>query len=200
MTNLQNPGSEDMWDGIRHIEVGDFSAALDSLTEAINLQPSLVRARRERATAYRQLGKEVEARADERAAENLTRQVRRNLGVRQAAVRDTIGETDGGTFSFEGPIGRRTFLEYWVVTVIFIGAAWFFGILLGFFGGVAGTLGALLILVAAVAAAWIGLASAAKRFRDLGQEGVWAILTLIPVVGFFVWIILLFSPGKLNED
>lgn len=43
---------------------------------------------------------------------------------------------------------------------------------------------------------WLYLAASWKRSHDRGRTGWWSLLLLIPIVGFFVWLIdLVFGPG-----
>jgi uncharacterized membrane protein YhaH (DUF805 family) len=47
---------------------------------------------------------------------------------------------------------------------------------------------------------WILIASLAKRFHDIGQSGWMTLLVLVPVVGQFTPIIMLFYPGNPTDN
>ena len=103
-------------------------------------------------------------------------------------------------FSFHGRINR---LPYWIVTLVLTGA-----------GSAASqpatqygpdnpmTIGpALITLVAFALQLWIGLAIQVKRWHDLDKSGWWAIVNLIPVIGW-IWTLIQcgFMPGTKGEN
>lgn len=94
-------------------------------------------------------------------------------------------------FSFQGRIGRGPF---WIGTLISIGFAIIMNILVMSIGsGVMGSgpnmLGLILYIIYLVIGIWMGLAIGIKRCHDRGQSGWWLLITLIPVIGFFWWLI-----------
>lgn len=91
-------------------------------------------------------------------------------------------------FSFRGRINR---LPYWIVTLTLVGI-----------GGASGqpavldgpdnpmTVGlALITLATFIVVVWVGLAIQVKRWHDRDKSGYWALLNLIPVLGW-IWVII----------
>ncbi len=95
-------------------------------------------------------------------------------------------------FSLKGRIGRKEFLIRMVLLIIaslilnFI-STWFLGSNdMAPDHGLhhAGSLAALLILIAALGVTWCTICAAAARLRDIGRSAWWAILLFVPVLGF----------------
>jgi uncharacterized membrane protein YhaH (DUF805 family) len=66
-------------------------------------------------------------------------------------------------------------------------------------GGVSGAIGSeaeiLLTFLIVLIGLWPCLAIGAQRFHDFGASGWWNLLSLVPFVGFIVFLILLFALG-----
>jgi uncharacterized membrane protein YhaH (DUF805 family) len=89
-------------------------------------------------------------------------------------------------FSFEGRLNRQ---PYWLVVIIM---AVLNSGLSGFTGGFDGALPAaggqgLLAMAATILSIWIGLAVQIKRWHDRDKSGWWALLNLVPIIGW-IWI------------
>ena len=90
-------------------------------------------------------------------------------------------------FSFRGRINR---LPYWIVTLILVG--------IGGASGQSVTLHgpdnpmtislALIMLATFIIGVWVGLAIQVKRWHDRDKSGYWALLNLVPVLGW-IWVI-----------
>jgi uncharacterized membrane protein YhaH (DUF805 family) len=93
-------------------------------------------------------------------------------------------------FSFQGRINRAKFwlvhVAMWVVVLVVFGA------ILGSAAMSAdpqaalqsvGAVGGIILLVVYIAALWIGLAIAAKRWHDRNKSAWWILIVLVPVVG-----------------
>ena len=97
-------------------------------------------------------------------------------------------------FSFQGRIGRGPF---WIGVLILIGFAIVMSIIIAVLGGgmmmspgaSPNIIGIVLYLAYMVIDIWMGLALGVKRCHDRGQSGWWMLITLIPIVGFFWWLI-----------
>ena len=97
-------------------------------------------------------------------------------------------------FSFQGRIGRG---QFWIGTLILLAFGIVMSILISALGGSMmtnpgaspGMAAMVLYLVYVVLAIWMGLAIGVKRCHDRGQSGWWMLITLIPVIGFFWWLI-----------
>jgi uncharacterized membrane protein YhaH (DUF805 family) len=55
-------------------------------------------------------------------------------------------------------------------------------------------------MIMMVVSCWAQLALAAKRLQDLGINGLFSLLLLIPVVGMIVIVALLIPPGEDNDN
>jgi uncharacterized membrane protein YhaH (DUF805 family) len=91
-------------------------------------------------------------------------------------------------FSFEGRVNRQ---PYWIVAIIMfvIGAGLNFAV--GNFGpgGIHAGRGGPVLWLLALLFAWIGLAMQVKRWHDRDKSGWWALISLVPVIGFF-WVLI----------
>ncbi len=109
--------------------------------------------------------------------------------------------------SFDGRIGRLRYavLALLVPVSVFIVGVVVQNLILVLVEAVAGeeagaaieTLASIAILVLIV---WIGIAAAVRRLHDLGHSGRWALILIVPLVGFVVQIALLFGAGKEGEN
>jgi len=94
---------------------------------------------------------------------------------------------------YVGRLNRRTYL----VSSLALGVL--YGIVVGIINGVLGggsTIGSLITLIIVIFVAVVGISFSARRFHDLGKSGWLVLLMLIPVVGFFVWLYLIFAGGN----
>ncbi len=94
-------------------------------------------------------------------------------------------------FNFQGRIGRGPF---WIGTLILIAfEVVMMTLVITIGGGQAASgpnaIGIVLLLVYVVFGIWMGLAVDIKRCHDRGQSGWWILIMLIPLVGFFWWLI-----------
>jgi uncharacterized membrane protein YhaH (DUF805 family) len=103
-------------------------------------------------------------------------------------------------FKFSGRRNRQSFilLQLASLAVVFLGigvitaitfAAPAVGAVLWFFG-----------IVGFIAVAVVNWAAASQRVRDFGQSGVWALILLIPYVGFAFSIALWLIPSSEGEN
>jgi len=103
-------------------------------------------------------------------------------------------------FSFNGRINR---LPYWIVTVILTGAGSVFGKPAAQYGpDNPMTVGpALITLITFAFSLWVGLAVQVKRWHDLDKSGWWALVNLVPVIGW-IWALFQcgFMPGTTGEN
>lgn len=107
-------------------------------------------------------------------------------------------------FSLKGRIGRKEFLIRMALLIIaslilnFI-STWFLGSndMAPDHGlHYAGSLAALLILIAALGVTWCTICAAAARLRDIGRSAWWAILLFVPVLGFVELVYLALARGS----
>ena len=100
-------------------------------------------------------------------------------------------------FSFEGRIGRQTYILSSLAVTFII------GVLAGLIAPVVsggenggGALLFILLLPLLILSVWIGLALAVKRFHDQEKSGWWVLLCIIPYVGgIIVWAMTWFIKG-----
>jgi uncharacterized membrane protein YhaH (DUF805 family) len=92
-------------------------------------------------------------------------------------------------FSFDGRIGRRTWWLWGVAALL--GLSLYATVLLRVAGVAAGTTDLLVNLLLL----WPALAISAKRWHDRGKSAWWAVVVLVPVVG---WIWALIENGCLR--
>ena len=57
-----------------------------------------------------------------------------------------------------------------------------------------------LLFILLIAIIWVDIYSSVKRLHDIDASGWWAILMLIPLVNFFLGIVLLFRKGTNGEN
>jgi uncharacterized membrane protein YhaH (DUF805 family) len=103
-------------------------------------------------------------------------------------------------FSFSGRRNRQSYiyLQLASIATMLVGLAVIAGIAV-----VAPTLGAILGfagIVGAIAVFVINWAAASQRIRDFGHSGVWALVMLIPYVGFAFSLALWFVPSTEGEN
>ena len=104
---------------------------------------------------------------------------------------------------FTGRIGRLKFLGLIVVAYAVTIAAYAIALAVGFdtaAGEGGATAVALLLLAAGLAGLLISVSAWVRRFHDLNQSGWMALLVLVPLVGFFMLLYLLFAPGTPGEN
>lgn len=110
----------------------------------------------------------------------------------------TFGEAISDALSkyanFSGRSSRSAYWWFYLFTVlVLIGA----GILDRILGTVA------IYAIAALALLLPSLAVLVRRFHDAGHSGWWALILLVPIVGFFVWLIFALTqsapPNKWGE-
>lgn len=94
---------------------------------------------------------------------------------------------------YSGRLNRRTYLVGGIVLGVIYGII--YSILTGILGP-ASAIGSLLNLVLVVFVLVVGLSITVRRWHDLGKSGWFALLGLIPLVGFFVWLYLIFASGN----
>jgi uncharacterized membrane protein YhaH (DUF805 family) len=96
---------------------------------------------------------------------------------------------------FTGRLNRRTYL----VGGFLVGVVYYIILyIIGLLGHNALT--SLLTLVVVLLVIVVGFSMSAKRWHDLGQSGWLSLLLLIPLVNFFVWLYLVFAPGKSGSN
>ena len=97
-------------------------------------------------------------------------------------------------FSFHGRLNR---MKFWLIPIaVDIVLSVVLGILIVMGGGSmemaadgtmpplgGGIVGSIVAFVVVVAAVWISLAVAVKRYHDRGKAGWWILITLVPVIG-----------------
>jgi len=103
-------------------------------------------------------------------------------------------------FKFSGRRNRQSYilLQLVSVAVVFLGLGFVTAVTLaaptvGAIFGFVGVVG----LVAVAVANW---AAASQRIRDFGQSGVWALVLLIPYLGFAFSLALWFIPSSEGEN
>jgi len=103
-------------------------------------------------------------------------------------------------FSFEGRIGRGTYLLRSLGLLLALG-------LLGLLGFLAlssmmrdDTAGGVMIVLLFPVALFVGAAIAAQRLHDMNQSGWMQLLTGIPYLGFLVGLWILFTPGTVGPN
>ena len=103
-------------------------------------------------------------------------------------------------FKFSGRRNRQSYIYLQLATVVAV----LLGVgLITIVSSIAPALGAILAfagmlgLVALAVANWAG---ASQRIRDFGQSGVWALVMLIPYVGFAFSLALWFVPSNEGEN
>jgi uncharacterized membrane protein YhaH (DUF805 family) len=106
-------------------------------------------------------------------------------------------------WSFDGRIGRIAYAAGSLLNLIlmFIALAIVTHRTLGSSGAFSMMLGSTLpLLIMMALCCWAQLALAAKRLQDLGINGLFSLLLLIPVVGMIVIVALLIPPGEDNDN
>lgn len=111
MSTTGNNTSDVYWEGFRLHQEGNHEAAIEKLTEAIRLNPTLPAAYQSRAQSLRQLGRIAEADADKAKAAELTRMQQVTSGASQFRPELSYNEDTAGpgkyilSFLFAGIIG-----------------------------------------------------------------------------------------------
>lgn len=99
-------------------------------------------------------------------------------------------------FDFKGRIPARTYAMSLAILVIF-------GTCIGLYAGLESRNGQLhdaVVILAGLALNFFGAVQAAKRARDTGWSGWWALVTLIPIAQFIAWGVFLFVRSDLGEN
>ena len=93
-------------------------------------------------------------------------------------------------FEFSGRARRR---EYWMFTLFNVLAGLAAAIVGGVFSAVTGSLIPLFLLVGVyfLGSFVPGLAVGVRRLHDTGRSGAWMLLSLVPIVNYVGWIVLL---------
>jgi len=103
-------------------------------------------------------------------------------------------------FKFSGRRNRQSYiyLQLASMVAIFLGLGIITAVTFAapVLGGILGFLGVVGLIAVAVAN-WAG---ASQRIRDFGQSGVWALVMLIPYVGFAFSLALWFVPSNEGEN
>ncbi len=94
----------------------------------------------------------------------------------------------------KGRIGRIRYLGYTIGATLLIGLC--MAAVMGLLTAMIGEQAALFGLLLYVPMILVSLVIAARRFNDLNQSGWLCLLTLIPIVNFFIGLWLLFGPGS----
>ena len=103
-------------------------------------------------------------------------------------------------FKFSGRRNRQSFiflnLAAWAAIIVGVGLITILTAIAPAVGGVLAVLG-IVGLIAIAVALWAG---ASQRIRDFGQSGVWALVMLIPYVGFAFSLALWLIPSSEGEN
>lgn len=104
--------------------------------------------------------------------------------------------TDVAKISFNGRINRLGYLGHWVGALLVSLGGGFVSGMFSVFPVIGDLVGAVVVMIAVIAAVWIAISGAVKRFHDLGQSGWMSLLGLVPFIGVLVWLYLLLMPGN----
>lgn len=96
-----------------------------------------------------------------------------------------------------GRLNRRTYLVSSLGFLIVLGLI---NSVLNSVLGPQSAISGLVSLVIFIFAAIVGVSLSVRRFHDLGKSGWFSALFLIPVVGFFVWLYLIFAAGNSGSN
>lgn len=100
-------------------------------------------------------------------------------------------------YSKSGRIGRLRFLAYSIMlgvsSLVLGGIGFAFISLENAFGAIVGLI---FLIPALIAMIYAQFAPAMRRFNDLDKSGWYALLLLIPYLGFLVWLYLIFKSGN----
>ena len=114
----------------------------------------------------------------------------------QAVVDDVGATTEMGQlkmFSAEGRIGRLRFLAY------AIGGGWLIkalsAVLMAIFIGVSPQLVGIISALTWAPILWFVIISGIKRAHDFNASGWWSLVSLIPLLGILIWIVIPGSKG-----
>ncbi|MCY4038030.1 MAG: DUF805 domain-containing protein [Hyphomicrobiales bacterium] len=108
-------------------------------------------------------------------------------------------------FTFSGRRNRLSYILFQIsIWILFlVGGMIGIPIVIVAFSGGTDEVGAIVVLILLLAFLVIlisDLAVTAQRLRDIGCTGWAALLTLIPYVGFVVWIVLMLIPGTSGKN
>ena len=97
----------------------------------------------------------------------------------------------GKYFSFSGVATRS---EFWAVSIIALVLSLvltaFSLTLLASIDHAIQTIGGLFIFAVCIGGAWLAYATTVRRCRDSGLNPWWTLATIIPYIGFVVWIVI----------
>jgi uncharacterized membrane protein YhaH (DUF805 family) len=96
-------------------------------------------------------------------------------------------------FTFSGRRNRQSYIFLQLVSIVVVFVLLGLTVALGGFGVVLATVGGIAVAVA-------NWSAASQRIRDFGQSGVWALVMLIPYVGFAFSLALWFVPSTAGEN
>ena len=102
--------------------------------------------------------------------------------------------------------GLATRSEFWGVAVVGMAAMIALALVLGFISGSGGpgsageAFGAIGLLIAIVGGAWLSIATCIRRCRDAGINLWWTLGTIVPYIGWVVFIVLGCLPSDTNAD
>jgi len=100
-------------------------------------------------------------------------------------------------FSLNGRVDRR---DYWTLLIApLIVVAILLGMLSRLMGLSTHAVNYTCLILLPVVA-WISMAVSAKRWHDIGSSGWWAILSLVPFIGYVVVIALGVLPGEVGAN
>lgn len=113
------------------------------------------------------------------------------------------GTYDPQVFAVNGRIGRLRYLAYSMLMGLLTFALLF---VVGAIGGIlmaltkSNSIMMIVIGLAYIPAIAVTVILAKRRFNDMGHSGWMSLLMFIPLVGFFVWLWLLFGPGDVQAN
>lgn len=191
------PSAEDLiFRGSAEIRSGELDAAVETLSQAIALEPGATRPYWMRAEAYRRLDMAEEAAADEAKAAEIQRRKSIKPGYRLIQDQRARVMSNDSLFSFDGRLGQFEYFKHWLYSAVIILTGGLIGMFLGPLGGVGAFLGTLALISAVIAGWWIVLASTGKRLRDLERDEALVLLVFVPVVSLILWVYLLSAKSK----
>ena len=97
----------------------------------------------------------------------------------------------GKYFSFKGSATRSEDWAVWIISMI--SSLVVAGISLAILSSIdpaVQLIGVILLIAGCIAGAWLAYATSARRCRDAGLNPWWTLATLVPYVGFVVWIVI----------
>lgn len=117
-------------------------------------------------------------------------------GAAVADVAQSTGYAPLSFFSTNGRIGRLRYLAYAVGIGFLINFA--LGIVAGVLAAAAPSLAVVISMLAWIPVLWYAIIVGIKRANDFNASGWWSIVSLIPLIGFLVWMLIPGSKGDNN--